>query len=296
VGTSCRPQKCRSDRRSPRGGAGVLRGRRGQLRARGGDGEPVLCIHGIPASSFLYRKVLPVLARRGLRAIAFDLPGLGLAERPEAFDYTWSGLAEWCAAAVDELGLGRFHLVVHDYGGPVGFELCARIPERIRSLTIRNTLIDVERFRRPLGARTARPPARVQAGLETAAGLGVPAVDAAPGDRRPHERDQRRARRLARAPASRGPRPSVPADGHRPRAKPCEARSLSRGARWSAERAASSGVGTPDPRAPTRAGGPRNRRHRIRGRQPKEREPAPGGQPAHRTLDVGLDPAVDAST
>jgi haloalkane dehalogenase len=114
-----------------------------------GDGEPVLCIHGIPASSFLYRKVLPVLARRGLRAIAFDLPGLGLAERPEAFDYTWTGHGGWCAAAVDELGLGRFHLVVHDYGGPVGFELCARIPERIGSLTILNTLVDVERFRRP---------------------------------------------------------------------------------------------------------------------------------------------------
>ena len=64
------------------------------------------------------RKVLRELAARGLRAIAFDLPGLGLADRPAAFDYTWTGLGRFCAAAVDALGLGRFHLVVHDIGGP----------------------------------------------------------------------------------------------------------------------------------------------------------------------------------
>ena len=66
-----------------------------------GPGEPVLCIHGIPASSFLYRKLLPVLAGHGLRGVAFDLPGLGLAERPATFDYTWTGLGAWTAAAVD---------------------------------------------------------------------------------------------------------------------------------------------------------------------------------------------------
>jgi len=48
-----------------------------------GAGEPVVCIHGVPASSFLYRKVLGELSARGLRGIAFDLPGLGLAARPE---------------------------------------------------------------------------------------------------------------------------------------------------------------------------------------------------------------------
>lgn len=113
-----------------------------------GEGEPVLCIHGIPASSFLYRKLLPVLAAHELRGVAFDLPGLGLAARPRDFDYTWTGLGEWCAAAVDALGLERFHLVVHDFGGPVGFELCARMPQRIRSLTILNTVVDVEHFHR----------------------------------------------------------------------------------------------------------------------------------------------------
>jgi haloalkane dehalogenase len=114
-----------------------------------GSGEDVLCLHGIPASSFLYRKVLPELAGRGLRGVAFDLPGLGLAARPATFSYTWTGHGAWCAAAVDELRLDTFHLVVHDYSGPVGFELCARAPDRIRSLTILNTVVDVEAFHRP---------------------------------------------------------------------------------------------------------------------------------------------------
>jgi pimeloyl-ACP methyl ester carboxylesterase len=114
-----------------------------------GSGEPVVCIHGVPASAFLYRKVLPELARHDLRGVAFDLPGLGLADRPEEFDYTWTGLGRFCAAAVDALGLDRFHLVVHDIGGPVGFELAAAMPERIRSLTILNTLVAVDTFKRP---------------------------------------------------------------------------------------------------------------------------------------------------
>src|ERR1700756_4539271 len=96
-----------------------------------GDGAPVVCLHGVPASSFLYRKVLAELAARGLRGVAFDLPGLGLAARPERFDYSWTGLGRFALAAVDALGLDRFHLVVHDIGGPVGFELAAAVPERV---------------------------------------------------------------------------------------------------------------------------------------------------------------------
>ena len=114
-----------------------------------GDGEPVLCVHGVPASCFLYRKVLGELAARGLRGVAFDLPGLGLAERPEGHDYSWTGLGRFSTQAVDALALERFHLVVHDIGGPVGFEVAAAMPERIRSLTILNTIIEVDTFRRP---------------------------------------------------------------------------------------------------------------------------------------------------
>lgn len=114
-----------------------------------GEGDPVVLMHGVPVSSFLYRKVAPELAQRGLRAVAFDLPGLGLAERPREFDYSWSGLARWSAAAVDALGIERCHLVVHDIGGPIGFEWAIRHPERVLSLTALNTLVDAAHFHRP---------------------------------------------------------------------------------------------------------------------------------------------------
>lgn len=114
-----------------------------------GEGQPVVCMHGVPASCFLYRKVLPGLADRGLRGLAFDLPGLGLADRPTDFDYSWSGLGRFSVAAIDALQLDRFHLIVHDIGGPVGFEVAAALPGRVASLTILNTIIEVDTFRRP---------------------------------------------------------------------------------------------------------------------------------------------------
>ncbi|HEY6574907.1 MAG TPA: alpha/beta fold hydrolase, partial [Mycobacterium sp.] len=113
------------------------------------DAEPVVCIHGVLASAYLYRKVLPALSARSLRGIAVDLPGLGLAERPEDFDYSWTGLGRWMRAAVDALNLDRFHLVVHDIGGPIGFELAAADPNRILSLTMLNTVVAAETFHRP---------------------------------------------------------------------------------------------------------------------------------------------------
>jgi haloalkane dehalogenase len=114
-----------------------------------GDGVPVVCLHGVPSSSFLYRKVNDELAARGLRGIAFDFPGLGLAERPEDFDYSWSGLARWSGRAIDELGIDRCHLVIHDIGGPVGAEWAVRNPDRVLSLTVLNTPLNVATFHRP---------------------------------------------------------------------------------------------------------------------------------------------------
>jgi haloalkane dehalogenase len=114
-----------------------------------GAGEPVVCIHGVPSSCFLYRKVVAELSARGLRGIAFDLPGLGLAARPENYDYSWTGLGRFGRAAVDALELDGFHLVVHDIGGPVGFELAAAAPDRVRSLTVLNALVEVDGFKRP---------------------------------------------------------------------------------------------------------------------------------------------------
>ncbi len=123
-----------------------------------GEGEPVVLMHGIPVSSFLYRKVLPLLADRGLRGVAFDLPGLGLAEKRADFDYTWSGLGGWTGAAIDALGIDRCHLVLHDIGGPIGLEWALRNRDRVRTLTVLDTLIDVAHFRRVWTMDLAAPP------------------------------------------------------------------------------------------------------------------------------------------
>jgi haloalkane dehalogenase len=115
----------------------------------GGDGPAVVLVHGVPTSSFLYRKLIDPLAEEGLRAVAFDFPGLGLSDRPDRFDYSWSGLAHWMGEAIDALGMDRCHLVVHDIGGPIGCEWAVRNPDRVLTLTALNTLLNVATFRRP---------------------------------------------------------------------------------------------------------------------------------------------------
>lgn len=123
-----------------------------------GEGEPIFCIHGVPTSSYLYRKVLKELVKKGFRGVAIDLPGLGLSDRPENFDYSFPNFARFCARAAEELGLDRYHLVIHDVGGPVGFALAAQNPEKILSLTILNTWIDVDKFKKPLPMRPFEKP------------------------------------------------------------------------------------------------------------------------------------------
>jgi haloalkane dehalogenase len=114
-----------------------------------GEGAPVVLLHGVPTSSFLYRKVIPVLAEQGLRAVAFDFPGLGLADRPTRLDYSWSGLARWTGEALDALEIERCHLVVHDIGGPIGCEWAVRNEDRVLSLTVLNCMLGLGSFRRP---------------------------------------------------------------------------------------------------------------------------------------------------
>jgi haloalkane dehalogenase len=151
----------------------------GSFVRAGGEGDPVVLMHGLPSSSFLYRKVIHELALRGLRAMSFDLPGLGFADRPEGFDYSFAGLGRFSIAAVDALELDRFHLVVHDAGGPVGFELARAMPERIRSLTLLNTVVELsttpfpmEIYARFAGERwPALPPARITRELVYAIGI-----------------------------------------------------------------------------------------------------------------------------
>lgn len=123
-----------------------------------GEGDPVLMLHGVPSSSFLYREVIPRVARAGYRAISFDFPGLGLSDKPENISYDWHSLAIWIGKIVDALELPPVHLVVHDIAGPVGVEWAISNPFRVRSLTITNTLLDVAHFTPPFPMWTFRLP------------------------------------------------------------------------------------------------------------------------------------------
>jgi pimeloyl-ACP methyl ester carboxylesterase len=168
---------------------------------RMGQGETVICVHGVPTSGFLYRKLLPELASRGLEGVTLDLPGLGLAGRPADFDYSWSGLAAWYLKAIDAAGIRNFHLVVHDIGGPIGFDVIRRVPDRIKSLTVLNTLVDVSQFQRPWVMEPfawpvigrlwlCRTPARLTIGYSTLAREGGVHRHVNPvltGSARPHE-------------------------------------------------------------------------------------------------------------
>ena len=114
-----------------------------------GEGEPVVMFHGVPVSSFVYRKLIAPIASGGLRAVAFDLPGLGLAARPADFDYSLKGLINFAGSAIDCMELERCHLVVHDIGGPIGCGWAATHPERVLSLTVLNTTLRLSAYRDP---------------------------------------------------------------------------------------------------------------------------------------------------
>jgi pimeloyl-ACP methyl ester carboxylesterase len=104
------------------------------------DGELVLLLHGFPETSFEWRKQLPVLAAAGYRAVAPDQRGYASLARPENVDaYQIDELVSDAIGFVDALGVGRFHLVGHDWGGAVAWYLAARHGDRVRTLTVVST-------------------------------------------------------------------------------------------------------------------------------------------------------------
>jgi haloalkane dehalogenase len=105
------------------------------------DGEPVLLLHGEPSWSFLYRRVMPVLAGAGLRAIAADLVGFGRSDKPaEPGDHSYARHVEWVRAfAFDALDLRGLTLVGQDWGGLIGLRLVAEHPDRFARVVAANT-------------------------------------------------------------------------------------------------------------------------------------------------------------
>jgi pimeloyl-ACP methyl ester carboxylesterase len=99
----------------------------------------ILLLHGFPASSFMYRNLIPLLADH-YHVIAPDLPGFGFTEVPESahYRYTFDNLAATIDAFTDALGMNRYALEVFDYGAPVGWRLAVAHPERITALISQN--------------------------------------------------------------------------------------------------------------------------------------------------------------
>lgn len=118
---------------------GVLR--LAYVEAGPADGPVVLLLHGEPSWSYLYRKMLPVLADAGLRAIAPDLVGFGRSDKPaDAADHTYERHVEWMRAlAFDVLDLREVTLVGQDWGGLIGLRLAAENPERFAGVVAANT-------------------------------------------------------------------------------------------------------------------------------------------------------------
>ena len=104
-----------------------------------GEGDPVLCLHGEPTWSFLYRKMIPGLTAAA-RVIAPDYFGFGRSDKPE--DAGWYTFDRHCASIrrlVEQLDLRRVTVVVQDWGGPIGLRLAVEQPERVARLVILNT-------------------------------------------------------------------------------------------------------------------------------------------------------------
>src|SRR5215212_9996744 len=100
--------------------------------------EAVVFVHGNPGSS---QDWVPLLERAGqlARAVAWDHPGFGQADKPAGFDYTVQGYAVHLGRCLDALGITRAHLVLHDFGGPWGLAWAAAHPAAFASATLINT-------------------------------------------------------------------------------------------------------------------------------------------------------------
>jgi haloalkane dehalogenase len=104
-----------------------------------GAGDPVLCLHGEPTWSFLYRKMIPVLVGAG-RVVAPDYFGFGRSDKPvEVGWYSFDRHYGSILRLVEELDLRGLTVVVQDWGGPIGLRLAVEHPERVERLVIMNT-------------------------------------------------------------------------------------------------------------------------------------------------------------
>ena len=101
------------------------------------DGDLVLLLHGFPQSSWAWRHQLQALASAGYRAVAPDQRGYSPGARPaEVSRYAATALVSDVVAIADELGGFSFHLVGHDWGAAVAWQVAGRHAHRLRTLTV----------------------------------------------------------------------------------------------------------------------------------------------------------------
>ena len=118
----------------------AVEGRQLFYREAGPTGAPVvLLLHGFPASSFMFRHLIPALAGP-YHVIAPDHLGFGLSDTPSAdeFSYTFDALAGLTAALLRQLGISRYAMFVHDYGAPIGWRLALADPAAVTAIVTQN--------------------------------------------------------------------------------------------------------------------------------------------------------------
>lgn len=126
----------------------TIDGQRIFYRAAGpADAPPIVLLHGFPTSSFMFRDLIPLLARNH-RVIAPDHLGFGFSDAPSAdeFDYTFDALADLTEGLLTHLGIVRYAIYVQDYGAPIGWRLALRHPEAISAIVTQNGNGYVEGF------------------------------------------------------------------------------------------------------------------------------------------------------
>lgn len=96
----------------------------------------VVFVHGNPGSCDDWEPLAGAVGATGLRAVALDLPDFGETIAPAGFEHSAPGYAAFLDAALAALGIERTHLVLHDFGGPIGLTWAATHAERLASITL----------------------------------------------------------------------------------------------------------------------------------------------------------------
>ncbi len=106
------------------------------------DAAPVLCMHGEPSWSYLYRHMIPPLTAAGHRVVATDLIGFGRSDKPvDQEDYTYERHVDWMLGWLRAVDLRDITLVCQDWGGLIGLRLVAAEPDRFSRVVAANTFL-----------------------------------------------------------------------------------------------------------------------------------------------------------